>query len=136
MKSVTGHQKKYPSLLDIGVILPHDNDQPHTAQQTSNLWQKFGSETLDSSTFSWDLAPTVKEHLSRHCFTCDKGVSHTAITWAMLPERMFYALGTDKLITGCEKSLNYQGDYVGSSVPVTLSLRIACFIYENLAFDL
>jgi hypothetical protein len=29
LKSVTGHQKKYPSLLDNGVIPPHD-DQPTT----------------------------------------------------------------------------------------------------------
>jgi len=34
---------------------------------------------------------------------------------------MFYALWTDKLITGCEKLLNYPGDYVENSVPVTLS---------------
>lgn len=114
---MTGHQKKYPSLLDNGVILPHDNDQPHTEQKTWNLWQKFGSEMLDSSTFSWDLAPTLKKHLSRH------------FTWLTRQERMFYALGMDKFITSCEKLLNYLGDYVENSVPVTLSLRIACFIY-------
>jgi hypothetical protein len=49
---------------------------------------------------------------------------------------MFYALGTNKLITGCEKSLNYQGDYVENSVPVTLSWSIACSIYENHTFDI
>jgi len=54
----------------------------------------------------------------------------------MRQEHMFYAHGMDKLITGCEKLLNYQGDYVQNSVPVTLSLHIACFIYYNLAFDL
>lgn len=47
----------------------------------------------------------------------------------MRQERMFYALGMDKLITGCEKLLNYPGDYVENSVPVTLSLDIASFIY-------
>jgi hypothetical protein len=121
---VTDHQKKYPILLDNGVILPHDNDQPHTAQKTWNLWQKFSSEMLDSSTFSWDLAPTLKKHLSRH------------FTWLMRQEHMFYALGMDKLIRGCEKLLNYQGNYVQNSVTVTLSLHIAYFIYYNLAFDL
>jgi hypothetical protein len=55
---------------------------------------------------------------------------------ATLLEHMFYALGTNKLITGCEKSLNYQGDYVENSVPLTLSWHIACFIYENLTFDI
>jgi len=44
-------------------------------------------------------------------------------------EHMFYALGMDKLITGCEKLLNYQRDYVQNSVPVTLSLYVAYFIY-------
>jgi len=44
-------------------------------------------------------------------------------------ERMFCALGMDKFITSCEKLLDYLGDYVENSVPVTLSLCIACFIY-------
>jgi len=47
----------------------------------------------------------------------------------MRQEHMFYALEIDKLITGCEKLLNYQEDYVQNSVPVTLSLYIACFTY-------
>jgi hypothetical protein len=126
---VTGHQKEHHSPLGNGVIFPHDNDQTHTAQQTWNLWQKFSWETLDSSTYSWDVVPTLKKHLSRHCFNCDKAVSHTIITWLTRQKRMFYAPGMENFITGYEKLLTYRGDYVENNVPVTLSLCIACFNY-------
>jgi hypothetical protein len=85
-------EELYPTLQSLreadGVILLHDNSRPHTAQQTQNMLQNLGWETLDSSPCSPVVAPSdfhlisaLKKLLSRYRFTCDKHVKHAVIMW-------------------------------------------------------
>jgi len=52
-------RKKGPGLFSDGVILLHDNAQPHTDQQTWNLLWIFGCKTLYHPPFSLDMAPST-----------------------------------------------------------------------------
>jgi len=54
----------------------------------------------------------MKEHLSGYCFTCDEDIKHATTTQLIQQGHIFYAYRMDKLITCCDKYLNYQGDYV------------------------
>jgi hypothetical protein len=86
----------------------------HTQQRRRGTWGRSLVQKrwkVPHSVGIWH--PTLKKHLSRH------------FTWLTQQERMVYALGMNKLITGCEKLLNYPGYYVENSVPVKFSLYIA-----------
>ena len=100
------------------------------AQQSWNLLQKFGSETLHHPPYSPDLAPS-DFHVSRlrQAFFQDT-VLPTVKTTNVLPSLMqqgptFCVSGMDKLVIHCTKYFNCQGDY-GEKQWTTYILILCC----------
>jgi hypothetical protein len=113
VKLVRSHQKNTSRLFGDGVILLFDFEHLSRAQQTWNLLETFSWE-MDHALYSLDLVPSnfhlfpaLKKLLSGHCFTCDEDVKY-----ATIKGHTFYVSWLDKLITCCDRWLNYQGVYV------------------------
>ncbi|GBN43383.1 hypothetical protein AVEN_859-1 [Araneus ventricosus] len=75
---------KRSGLLSSGVVLLHDNAQPHTATRIMNKLTKFGWTVLENQPYSPDLSPcdfhifgTLKQALKCRLFTW------TAKSWSL-----------------------------------------------------
>ena len=71
-------RKKRRGILDIDVIILHDNARPHVANKTVQKLRKFHWEFLEHPPYSPDLAPSdfhffslLKKFLAGQRFTCD-----------------------------------------------------------------
>jgi transposase len=104
-------------MLTKGVVLLHDNMQPHTAARTNALIKLFNWEIFDHPPYSPDLAPSYY-----HLFTKMKvwlatqrfheelmdGVNN----WLHNLAAPFFDEGLQKLVSRYDKCLNVDGNYV------------------------
>ena len=75
-------------MLTKGVILLHDNVQPHTVARTNALIKLFNREIFDRPPYSPDLAPSdyhlftkVKVWLATHCFHTNEKLMDGVNNW-------------------------------------------------------
>jgi len=75
-------------MLTTGVLLLHNNAQPHV-QTATQLLQPFRGTILEHPPYSTDLvtsdfhfSPALKDHHSGHIFTSDDNVKTAVMMWS------------------------------------------------------
>jgi hypothetical protein len=81
-------KRQCPGLLRTGVLLLHNNAQPHVMTATQQFLQHFKwtiSEHLphspDLAPSDFHLCPALKDHLSDHKFASDDDVKTAVMRW-------------------------------------------------------
>ena len=103
-------KKKGPTLL-------HGNAQPHITQPMLQKLKELGYKVLPHLPYSPDLLPTdyhfkhLDNFLQRKCFhnqqEAENAFQEFNESWSM----NFYAIGINKLISHCQKFVDYNGSY-------------------------
>ena len=97
-------KRHLPGMLTTGVLLLHNNAQPHTETATQ-LLQCFQWTILEHPPYSAHLvrsdfhfSPTLKYHHSGHTFTSDDNVKTAVMMWSKLHSTEFFEAGIRKLV--------------------------------------
>jgi len=106
-------------MLSKGVVLLHDNAQPHTAARTSDLIKLFNWEIFDYPPYSPDLAPSnyhlftkMKVWLATQRFHTNEELMNGVNNWLHNLAAPFFDEGLQKLVSRYNKCLNVDGNYV------------------------
>ncbi|PNF40213.1 hypothetical protein B7P43_G08284 [Cryptotermes secundus] len=98
-------KSKCPGMLSNGIIIPHDNARPHTANSVRNTLQRFGWEVLQHPPYSPDLSPCdfhffgdLKGDIRGHRFASDEDVCGWVKLWFRRQPTSFSMDGLDRLI--------------------------------------
>jgi hypothetical protein len=92
-------------MLTTGVLLLHNNAQPHIENATQQFLRHFRWTILEHPPQSADLvtsdshfSPTLKDHHSGHTFTSDDNVKSAVMMWSKLQGTEFFEAGINKLV--------------------------------------
>jgi histone-lysine N-methyltransferase SETMAR len=117
LKPAIRHKRQ--GLLSKGVLLLHDNAQPHTATATVQTVQRLGFELLPHHPYSLDIEPSddhifgpLKETLRSNRFGSHGDVQQAVQTWLREQPKSFFTEGMKKLVERYQKCIIVQGDYV------------------------
>ncbi|GFW41436.1 histone-lysine N-methyltransferase SETMAR [Trichonephila clavipes] len=97
-------QNKRRGMLTKGVRFHHDNAQPHTANRTTALVERFGWEMVSHPPYSPDLAPSdfhlfpeLKKNLGGTQFQTDEEVQNAVVNFLHGQAAEFYHSGLKKV---------------------------------------
>ena len=106
-------------MLPKGVVLLHDNAQPHTTTRTNALIRLFNREIFDHSPYSPELAPSdyhlftkMKVWLATQRFHTNEELMDGVSNWLLILAAPFCEEGLQKLVSRYDKCLNVDGNYV------------------------
>jgi hypothetical protein len=112
-------ENKRRRLLTKGVILLHDNEQPHTAACANALIKLFNWEIFDHPPCSPDLVPSdyhlfteMKVWLATQRFHTNKELMVGVNNWLHNLAAPFFDEGLQKLESWYDRCLNVEGSYV------------------------
>jgi transposase len=112
-------ENKRRGMLTKGVILLHDNAQPHTAACTNALIKLFNWEMFDHLPYSPDLAPSnhhlfskMKVWLATQCFHNNQQLMDGVNSWLRNLVAPLFDDGLQKLVSQYHKCLNVGGNCV------------------------
>jgi len=112
-------KSKRHGLLSTGVLLQHDNAQPHTAHSTVATIQDMSSECLPHRSNSPDLAPSdfhvfgpLKEAMGGKSFRSDEEVQQAVHEWLHSQPKDFFYRGIHALPKHWNTCMEHNGDYV------------------------
>ncbi|UYV70662.1 hypothetical protein LAZ67_8000195 [Cordylochernes scorpioides] len=113
-------QNKRQGRLTKGVVLLHDNANPHVSRQTTAKLEEFGWDIFGHPPYSPDLAPSdyhmfpaLKKHLGGQKFASDNEVKEEVDKWLKEAAGEWYNTGITKLVDRMKKVIEHQGDYEG-----------------------
>ena len=112
-------KSKQCGLLSTGVLLQHDNAQPHTARSTVATIQDLSFECLPHPLYSPDLAPSdfhvfgpLEEAMEGKSFRSDEEVQQAVHEWLHSQPKDFFFRGIHALPKHWNTCMEHNGDYV------------------------
>ena len=112
-------KSKQHGRLSTGVLLQHDNAQPHTARSTVTTIRDLSFKCLSYPPCSPDLAPSdfhvfglLKEVMRGKSFKSDKEVQQVVQEWLHSQLKEFFSRGIHALPKRWNTCTEHDGDYV------------------------
>jgi len=112
-------KSKRRGLLSTGVLLQHDNAQPHTAHSTVATIQDLSFECLPHPPYSPDLTPSdfrvfgpLKEVMGGKTFRSDEEVRQAVHEWLRSQPKAFFSRGIHALPKCWNTCMERNGDYI------------------------
>jgi histone-lysine N-methyltransferase SETMAR len=113
-------KSKQSGLLSTGVLLQHDNAQPHTARSTVATIQYLSFECLLHPPYSPKLAPSdfhvfgpLKEVMGGKPFRSNEEVQQAVHEWLHSQLKGFFSRGIHALLKHWNTCMLRNGDYIG-----------------------
>jgi len=105
--------------LSTGVLLQHDNAQPHTACSSVATIQRLSFECLPQPPYSPELAPSdfhvfgpLKEAVEGKSFRSDKEVQQVVHEWLHSQPTEFFSRGIHAFLKCWNTCMKRNGDYI------------------------